>query len=447
MRSRARDVRGWRTVDRTRALALVIALAAVGLVATALGLRFRLGDEAIQVRENTQWVVTQARVEHLRVLLEAMRVQAGESDADALSTRFEIFAGRMITLAKAPILNELRLEPAVADALVRAQAAVAAVDRLGASGDPAAIRTHLEPLEGSFQEAVLGALAFAVDRQQRHYDALTDLAFWTGVATIVLVGGVVLFAAVALVQVGRLREANAAKTRFLASMSHELRTPLNAIIGFADLMRGPLFASIPDRKKIEYLDDVHASGIHLLSLIDDILDLAKVEAGRMPLRPEPLAPREIVKEALRTLRIPMRDRGISIRFSAPAVLPPVSADRRALLQILLNLLSNAIKFSEGPRRRVVVRAVLLGDGLMRFSVENRGPGVPPSVIARLGEPFVQNDDPTQTAGRGAGLGLAISVRLAEAMDGSLVIEDRRDGVTRVLVTLPTTTLPPAAGSH
>jgi hypothetical protein len=162
-------------VDRTRALALVIALAAVGLVATALGLRFRLGDEAIQVRENTQWVVTQARVEHLRVLLEAMRVQAGESDADALSTRFEIFAGRMITLAKAPILNELRLEPAVADALVRAQAAVAAVDRLGASGDPAAIRTHLEPLEGSFQEAVLGALAFAVDRQQRHYDALTDL--------------------------------------------------------------------------------------------------------------------------------------------------------------------------------------------------------------------------------------------------------------------------------
>jgi signal transduction histidine kinase len=434
-------------MDRARVLALVIALAAVGLAATALGLRFRLGDEAVQARENAQWVVTQTRVEHLRVLQEAMRVQAGESDPDALSTRFEIFAGRVITLAQAPMLNELRLEPAVADVLVRARAAVAAVDRVGASGDAATIRTHLEPLAGPFQAAMLATLAFAVDRQQRRHDALSDLASWTGVATIVLVGGVVLFAAVALVQLGRLREANAAKTRFLAAMSHELRTPLNAVIGFADLMRGPLFPSIPDRKKIEYLDDIHASGVHLLSLIDDILDLAKVEAGRVPLRPEPLAPRAIVREALRTLRIPMRERGITIRFSAPAALPPVSADRRALLQILLNLLSNAVKFSDGPGSRIVVRAAPFGDGLMRFSVENRGPGVPPAVIARLGEPFVQDDDPTRAAGRGAGLGLAISVRLAEAMDGSLVIEDGRDGVTRVLVTLPTAALPPAAASH
>jgi len=218
-----RDGRQRRSLGRTHALALVIALSAVGLISAAFGLRFRLADEAVQARENAQWVITQTHVEHLRLLQEAMRVQAGEATSDTLAFRFEIFAGRVITLATAPILSELRQEPAVADALARAKAEVAAIDAAGASGDPAVIRSRLEPLSERLQDARLATLAFAVERQRDRYDALSDLVFWTGVATIALVAGVVLFAAVALLQLARLQEANAAKTRFLAAMSHELR--------------------------------------------------------------------------------------------------------------------------------------------------------------------------------------------------------------------------------
>jgi signal transduction histidine kinase len=425
-----------RSMVRTWAMALVMGLAAAGLVSAAMGLRFRLADAGLEARENAQWVVSQVRVEHLRLVQQAMRVQAGEADADSLPLRVDIFAGRVTVLGEAPILIGLRKVPPVAAMLAQARAAVEAIDAQGLAQDPAAIRRTMEPLAEPMQAALLATLAYAIDRQKTRYDAMTDLVFWTGVATMALVFGVIAFAVVALVQLGRLQEANAAKTRFLATMSHELRTPLNAIIGFADMMRGPLYRSIPDAKKVEYLDDIHSSGTHLLSLIDDILDLSRIEAGRIGLTPTSVDPRTVVKEALHSLQVPMREKAISLRFLAPATLPSVLADRRALLQILLNLLSNAVKFSPPSGGRVVLRTRTIDDDAIEFTVENRGPAMPAAVRARLGEPFLHDDDPSRAVGRGAGLGLAICVRLAEAMDGKLRIDDRTDGWTRVRLTLP-----------
>ncbi|MEG0817993.1 MAG: HAMP domain-containing sensor histidine kinase, partial [Brevundimonas sp.] len=187
---------------------------------------------------------------------------------------------------------------------------------------------------------------------------------------------------------------NAGKSRFLAHMSHELRTPLNAVLGFSDIMRQRLFGPVPDRYA-NYAQSIHEAGGHLLDLINDVLDVSRIEAARYDLSIERFDVREVVSAALALVRVQADEKGVDLA----AVLPPdaltVAADRRALKQITLNLLSNAVKFTPAGGS-VTVRAEALGSEL-ELTVADTGVGVAPEDLARLGRPYEQAGGAEQRA--------------------------------------------------
>ena len=231
--------------------------------------------------------------------------------------------------------------------------------------------------------------------------------------------------------VERLAAASQAKSDFLASMSHELRTPMNAILGFSDLMRGEPASdgrrSVPE----EWIEHVHLAGEHLLSLINDVLDLAKVEAGRLELRPEEVNPSTAVAEALAGLR-PLAERK-QLRLSASVDLPTLLVDRGRLRQILYNLLSNAIKYTpDGGEVRVDGSA---DEVWARITVCDTGPGIAQGDLARVFDEFTQVGDATARQ-TGTGLGLALTRRLAEAHGGRVELESTVGEGSRFTVVLP-----------
>jgi signal transduction histidine kinase/DNA-binding response OmpR family regulator/HAMP domain-containing protein len=213
------------------------------------------------------------------------------------------------------------------------------------------------------------------------------------------------------------QKADRLKSEFLANMSHELRTPLNAIIGFSELLRDDARESLsPDHLK--FVDDVLASGRHLLALINDILDLAKIEAGRVELQLESVAPRDAVDEALALVQPQARQKKIELRTSV-LTSGQVLADRGKLRQILLNLLSNAVKFN--PDNSTVEVTVEDAPGCVLFRVSDQGPGMDEALLARLFQPFVQGDATLVRQRQGTGLGLAISKRLVEQHGGTIEV--------------------------
>ena len=230
----------------------------------------------------------------------------------------------------------------------------------------------------------------------------------------------------------QLEQASRFKSEFLANMSHELRTPLNAVIGFSELLlsdeQQPLQPG--QRKRVE---DVLLSGRHLLGLINDILDLVKVESGRLTLNLEPVTVSEAVADALALIAPAAETKYIALDSSIRAG-RPVLADRARLRQVLLNLLSNAVKFSPSGSR-VEVLATELG-GFVRFAIIDQGPGIDPALRARLFQPFVQGEGPLVKAERGTGLGLAISRRLVEAHGGSITVEPTEGGGSTFAFTIP-----------
>jgi cell cycle sensor histidine kinase DivJ len=233
-----------------------------------------------------------------------------------------------------------------------------------------------------------------------------------------------------------------AKSRFLASMSHELRTPLNAIIGFSDIMRGSLFGPLSERYA-EYAGLIHESGGHLLDLINDILDISKIEADRFTLTLESFDAREAVAGALRLTRVQADTAKISLRGALPREAVPVTADRRAIKQIVLNLISNALKFTPaGGQVNVLARA--RGRDL-EIIVADTGVGIAPQDLERLGRPYEQAGGAEQRA-LGTGLGLSLVRAFAEMHGGSMTIKSLLGEGTAVTVRLPVLDLeakPPA----
>ena len=225
---------------------------------------------------------------------------------------------------------------------------------------------------------------------------------------------------------------NAGKSRFLANMSHELRTPLNAVIGFSDIMRQGLFGPMPERYA-DYAQSIHQAGGHLLDLINDVLDVSRIEAARYDLTIERFDVREVVSAALALVRLQADDKGVDLA----AVLPPealtVAADRRALKQITLNLLSNAVKFTPSGGA-VTVSVEALGADL-ELTVADTGVGVAPEDLARIGRPFEQAGGAEQRA-QGTGLGLSLVRSLAELHDGAMSIDSTLGEGTAVTVRLP-----------
>ncbi|MDP1599308.1 PAS domain-containing sensor histidine kinase [Phenylobacterium sp.] len=235
----------------------------------------------------------------------------------------------------------------------------------------------------------------------------------------------------------RAEGANKAKSEFLANMSHELRTPLNAINGFSEIMVGEMFGPLGDTRYKGYAQDILSSGQHLLALINDILDMSKIEAGKMALKFEPLWLEEVAEDAVRLVRNRAEAAGLALSIEFPH-LPEVEADYRALKQVLLNLLSNAIKFT--PRGgRVTISAEGRQDPLgerIRVSVRDTGIGIAQDDLARLAKPFEQVENQHSKTTQGSGLGLALTKSLVEMHGGSLDMQSTPGEGTMVSFSLP-----------
>lgn len=230
----------------------------------------------------------------------------------------------------------------------------------------------------------------------------------------------------------RAEQANLAKSVFLANMSHELRTPLNAINGFSEMIWGEMLGPIGNDKYKEYAKDIHNSGQLLLDLINDILDMAKIEAGKLSLSPRAVDPLDIIDNATRLVRRRAEEKGLQMIVDAPD-LPEIEADPRAVKQMLLNLLSNAVKFTDRGGVMVEARAQ---DGGVTFRVIDTGRGIPPEHLPRLARPFEQVETELTRNHTGTGLGLSLTKSLTEMHGGRFAIESELGKGTVVTIHLP-----------
>lgn len=227
--------------------------------------------------------------------------------------------------------------------------------------------------------------------------------------------------------------ADAAKIRFIATMSHELRTPLNAIIGFSDMLTNESLELDP-RRRLEYAKLINDSGHHLLSVVNGILDVSKMENGNFEITPEPFTPAPAIESCADLLALKAQDAGVELTMRIAPDLPDVAADRRAFNQILINLISNAVKFT--PRGgRVTVSARCDGPKLA-VTVEDTGVGIGESDLPRLGEAFFQGRASYDRRHDGTGLGLSIVKGLVHLHGGEVDIKSRLGEGTRVTVRLP-----------
>ena len=229
--------------------------------------------------------------------------------------------------------------------------------------------------------------------------------------------------------------ANKAKSEFLASMSHELRTPLNAIIGFSDTMVKEMFGPIDNEKYLDYLTDIHASGRHLLELINDILDVSAIEAGKVELHEEHLNIQELSEQSLRLVRPRAENQGVLLDMQECNGLPALYADERRVKQILINLLTNAVKFTPGGKH-VALAAYLDGDGFLVFEVRDEGIGMDADDLEKALSPFGQVDSSLARRFEGSGLGLPLTKSLVELHGGKLSIDSRKGEGTRVQIRFP-----------
>ncbi|MBU1336552.1 MAG: HAMP domain-containing histidine kinase [Alphaproteobacteria bacterium] len=230
-------------------------------------------------------------------------------------------------------------------------------------------------------------------------------------------------------------QANIAKSQFLATMSHELRTPLNAIIGFSEVLKSELLGphQVPQYK--EYAGDIHASGQHLLNLINELLDLSRIEAGKYELNEEVVSLVDIAEDCRRMMELRAKAKGIDLVFNVGNNLPRLWGDERAIRQVVLNLLSNAIKFTpqHGKVTLVVTRSA---DGGQMVSVKDNGPGIPEDEIATVLSSFGQGSLAQKTAEQGAGLGLPIVQKIMELHQGRFDLFSKLRFGTEVIATFP-----------
>ena len=228
--------------------------------------------------------------------------------------------------------------------------------------------------------------------------------------------------------------ANAAKSRFLATMSHELRTPLNAIIGFSEMLAQEDMMQLDKARRHEYATLIGDSGHHLLSVVNGILDMSKIESGNFEITPEPFAPARVVGTCCDLMALRARDAGIDLVCSVPADMPDIVADKRAVKQVLINLLSNAVKFT--PRGGTVTVTGECNFTHMTFTVKDTGVGIGEDDLRRVGDPFFQVRTAYDRSHDGTGLGLSIVKGLVELHGGDIDIRSRLGQGTSVIVQLP-----------
>ena len=238
----------------------------------------------------------------------------------------------------------------------------------------------------------------------------------------------------------RLQEANTAKSRFLSSMSHELRTPLNGILGFTDLLRGQFFGPL-NEKQLKYVTQIDDSGKHLLSLISDLLDMAKIDAGAMELELTKLALSECIEAVTAIMDMQFRKKSIALKLYIEPELPVLTADLRKCKQIMFNLLSNAVKFTPEDGR-IEIRVSRLQSEFLRVEVSDTGVGIKPEELGKIFSEFHQADHVRDEQLGGTGLGLALTARLVELHGGEIGVESTVGAGSVFWFTLPFNTPQP-----
>ena len=294
-------------------------------------------------------------------------------------------------------------------------------------------------MHGALRDLILAGMAIAA---QGYFAVLAYRLYSTSLATLearaekdALIGELEQAKAISDEARRRAEAANISKSRFLAQMSHELRTPLNAILGFSEVMKTEVFGehAIPAYK--EYSADIHNSGVHLLGLINEILDLSRIEAGRYELNEESVSLVGIVEDCHHLLKLRATNRGITIHEMFEMELPRLWADERALRQICLNLLSNAIKFTP-QGGEIWLKAGWTASGGQYMSVKDTGPGIPEEEIPVVLASFGQGSNSIKSAEQGAGLGLPIAKSLVDLHGGTFQLKSKLRIGTEVIVTFP-----------
>lgn len=236
-----------------------------------------------------------------------------------------------------------------------------------------------------------------------------------------------------------------AKSDFLAVLSHELRTPLNSIIGFATIMENEMYGALGSRRYLEYARDISLGGEHVLGIVNDILDLSKIEAGQMKLEETVLDVEDVTRDALAMIQERAEERGIVLKDSLPAGLPRLVADRRLLKQMLLNLLSNAIDFTD-DNGWVAVTAERPAGGGLTLAVSDTGVGIAKQDLPRVMDPFHAADGPFDRPVRGTGLGLPLVRSMIELHAGEITISSTEGVGTTVALRFPATRVVEAAAN-
>jgi len=294
-------------------------------------------------------------------------------------------------------------------------------------------------LHGTLHDSILAGMAITA---QGYFAVLAYRLYSTTLATLearaekdALIGELEQAKAISDEARQRAEAANISKSRFLAQMSHELRTPLNAILGFSEVMKTEVFGehAVPAYK--EYSADIHNSGVHLLGLINEILDLSRIEAGRYELNEESVSLPAVVEDCHHLLKLRAANRGITIHEMFEADLPRLWADERALRQICLNLLSNAIKFTP-QGGDIWLKVGWTASGGQYMSVKDTGPGIPEEEIPVVLASFGQGSNSIKSAEQGAGLGLPIAKSLTDLHGGTFVFKSKLRIGTEVVVTFP-----------
>lgn len=327
---------------------------------------------------------------------------------------------------------------------------VAAVSSMLASSVPMAVLAATAPVtaavaldfafRGTLNNYILGIMTLTAEG---YFCLLAHRLYSTMLATLVaraekdaLIGELETSKAISDEARRRAEAANIAKSRFLAQMSHELRTPLNAILGFSEVMKAEIFGphAVPAYK--DYSNDIHNSGVHLLGLINEILDLSRIEAGRYELNEEPISLAGVVAECSHLLQMRAESRGLIIHELFEPDLPRLWADERAIRQVCLNLLSNAIKFTP-QSGEIWLKVGWTASGGQYLSVKDTGPGIPEEEIPIVLASFGQGSNSIKSAEQGAGLGLPIAKNLVELHGGTFVLKSKLRIGTEVVVTFPT----------
>ena len=444
-----------RSIVTVAAIALVVlgVMAAMGVVGTQAARH--LDSLRLTNVDSITWTTSQFESDLARFRLTLAGYRLGHADAKLVERRWNNLHTRLGTLKVGSIATLLKQQQFFAELFDPIQqgmadmaAAVAAAD-----GDVVAVLDELERTAAMIEPAsrklaVIGAQFGQSYGEQRRYDLVDTLrvmASLTAVMVVLLIGSV----AVLMLQKRRLtllahdlaqakiaaESASRAKTSFLANMSHELRTPLNAIIGFSEAMAAETFGKIGNPRYKEYLSDVIGAGRHLLALINAVLDVVKIESGKIIPKPDHVDIAALAVPCLDMVREAATTKQIALRLAIGADTAPIHADPQHVRQIIINLLANAVKFTRDGGN-VELGARRLDDGSVEIWVEDNGIGIAQAHLGKVMEPFSQVHDSQVSSGNGTGLGLPISRSLAELNRGRLHLESRLGIGTTARITFP-----------